>query len=210
MKQISFIISLIIATLFVSCFGAGNMTGNSQGGDLATSAGSILGDIINSVTSKTNEKTILGTWIYKEPAVQMSSDNILASATSSVANKQVESKLKSYYEKLGIKSGNFTITFNRDQSCSYTIKNKQYNGTYEFDSTNDKISINSNGLLSLPSAYAKVAGNSLELTFETSSLLNIAQGASSAVSGASTAAGALSTILGAYKGMKTGFNFIKK
>ncbi len=210
MKKIAFSISIIISAFLVGCGGAGSIMGNSQNGDLANNAGSILGDIINSVTSKTNENTILGTWVYKEPAVQMSSDNILASATSSIANKQVESKLKSYYEKIGIKAGTFTITFNKDKSCSYTIKNKQYTGTYEFDSNNDKISINSNGLLSLPSAYAKVSGNSLELTFETSSLLNIAQGASSAVSGASTAAGALSTILGAYKGMKTGFNFIKK
>lgn len=210
MKRINLFVVCVLTLLLSGCGGVGNMMTNSANNDIANNAGSILGDIIGSVTSKTNENTIVGTWVYKEPAVQMSSDNILASATSSIANKQAESKLKSYYEKLGIKAGTFTFTFNKDKTCSYNIKGKEYTGTYEFDSSNNKISINSNGLLSLPSAYAKVSGKSLELTFETSSLLNIAKGASSAVSGASTAAGALSTILGAYSGMKTGFNFTKK
>ena len=207
MKKYLVLFILTSLTFFTGCGGSTqsliNQSSNNNNG-----ATDILGNIIGAVTSKTDENTIVGTWVYQEPAVQLESKNVIASVASGAANKQIESKLESYYKTIGITAGSFTITFNSDKTCSYTIKGKETNGTYEFDSGSNKISIKSNGLLSLPSAYAKVSNKSLELTFESTTLLNLAQGIASA-SGNPTLS-ALSTLSKTYNGMKMGFNFKKK
>ena len=207
MRKNYFTLLFLLLLILTGCGGTTQslLSSNNNSGNSATD---ILGNLIGSVTNKTNENTILGTWVYQEPAVQMESGNIIASAASGLANKQIESKLESYYKTIGITKGSFTITFNSDKSCTYTIKGKESSGTYEFDSSTNKISIKSNGILSLPSSYAKVSGQSLELTFETTSLLNMAQGVASA--SGNTTLNAISTLSKTYTGMKTGFNFKKK
>ena len=207
MRKNYFNLLFLLLLILTGCGGTTQslLSSNNNSGNSATD---ILGSLIGSVTNRTNENTILGTWVYQEPAVQMESGNIIASAASGLANKQIESKLESYYKTIGITKGSFTITFNSDKSCTYTIKGKESSGTYEFDSSTNKISIKSNGILSLPSSYAKVSGQSLELTFETTSLLNMAQGIASA--SGNTTLSAISTLSKTYNGMKTGFNFKKK
>jgi hypothetical protein len=207
MKKYHFAFLFLVTLVLTGCGGTTNslLSSNNNSGNSATD---ILGNIIGAVTNRTNENTILGTWEYQEPAVQMESGNILATAASGIANKQIESKLDTYYKTIGITKGSFSITFNSDKSCTYTIKGKESSGTYEFDSSTNKISIKSNGILSLPSAYAKVSGQSLELTFETTSLLNMAQGIASA--SGNTTINAISSLSKTYNGMKTGFNFKKK
>ena len=207
MKKYHFAFLFLVTLVLTGCGGTTNslLSSNNNSGNSATD---ILGNIIGAVTHRTNEHTILGTWEYQEPAVQMDSGNIIATAASGIANKQIESKLDTYYKTIGITKGSFSITFNSDKSCTYTIKGKESSGTYEFDSSTNKISIKSNGILSLPSAYAKVSGQSLELTFETTSLLNMAQGIASA--SGNTTINAISSLSKTYNGMKTGFNFKKK
>lgn len=199
---------MLIAAVICGCGGTTNTIQNQTSNGNGTSATDIIGGIIGAVTSKTNENTILGIWVYEEPAVQLESKNVLASVASGVANNQIESKLEAYYKTVGITKGSFTITFNSDNTCSYTIKGKETQGTYEFDSSTNKISIKSSGFLSLPSAYAKVSGKSLELTYETTSLLNMAQTVAGASGNATLSA--ISTLSKTYSGMKTGFNFKKK
>ena len=189
--------------MLLSCNGNGLINNNSS-----TLITDLANGLLNTLGNNTSASTIVGTWVYKEPAVQFESNNLLAQVGSGIANSTVEKKIKTYYEKLGIKSGSFTITFNSDKTCSYTIKNTPYSGTYEFDSNTNKIKITTNGILSFPSAYAKVSGNQLELTFETTSLLNL--GTSLASSSGNTTLGAISEIASTYSGMKTGFNFIRK
>ena len=194
---------LAICLMLVGCNGNGLINNNNS--NLITD---LANGLFNTLGNNTSESTIVGTWVYKEPAVQFESNNLLAQVGSGIANSTVEKKIKTYYEKLGIKSGAFTITFNSDKTCSYTIKNTPYSGTYEFDSNTNKIKITTNGILSFPSAYAKVSGNQLELTFETTSLLNL--GTSLASSSGNSTLGAISEIASTYSGMKTGFNFIRK
>lgn len=208
MKKYLLVISTMIVSILCGCGGTTQTIQNPSANGSGNVATDIIGGIIGAVTSKTNENTIVGTWVYEEPAVQLESKNVLASVGSGVVNKQIESKLESYYKTVGITKGAFSITFNSDKTCSYTIKGKETSGTYEFDSNTNKISIKSSGFLSLPSAYAKVSGKSLELTYETTSLLNMAQNVAGA-SGNSTLS-AISTLSKTYSGMKTGFNFTKK
>ena len=208
-----FLSTSIIAAILLSSISCGgglpNILTGTDGNGTGTNNGAvdIITGVLGALTNQTSASSIVGTWTYTEPAVQFESDNLLSQIGSSALNKKAESTITKYYEKIGVKKGSFSITFNQDKTCSYVLKGKTFNGTYEFDSNTNKISIKSEGFLSLPSAFARVSGNSLELTFDTTALLNMAQSTASA-SGNSTL-GALSSLSTTFKGMKTGFHFTK-
>jgi len=176
---------------------------SNNGGTL----GNILGSILGSMTKSTTENTIIGTWTYQEPSVQFSSDNLLAQAGGTVASSTVVSKIQPYYEKVGIKPGNLSITLNEDKTCSYTFKKKTYTGTYTFDQSNGTIAIKGTAL-SFPTAYVTVSGSQMSLTFDSSKILSLIQSMGSLTSGNSTLS-SISTIAQQFDGMKTGFLMTK-
>ena len=180
--------------------------GNTSG-TTAEDIVSIIGSILGSFGNTTNESTILGTWTYQEPAVQFSSDNLLAKAGGSIASAKVVEKLSPYYEKLGIKAGEMTVTINEDKTCSYTIGSKTYSGTYTFDESANTMTIKMS-LLSLPTAYVSVSGSQLALTFDSTKILSLIQTAG-AITGNNSNLSQISEIAQAYDGMKTGFLFTK-
>lgn len=149
----------------------------------------------------------MGTWVYSKPAVQFESDNLLAKAGGSVASNSVVNKLEPYYKKVGITAGKFSVTLNSDQTCSYTLADKTYSGTYTYDSSKNTVSIKSS-VLTFPTAYVSVSGSQMALTFESSKLLTFAQKVGSA--SANTTVSQISQLSSLYDGMKTGFLFNKK
>ena len=182
-------------------------TATSSSSSTSTSATGILGSILGALGATTNSNTIIGTWTYQEPAVQFSSDNLLAKAGGSVASAKVVEKIKPYFEKVGIKEGKMILTLNEDNTCTYTLKNKTYEGTYTYDSSNDQITIKTTSM-SFPTAYVSVSGNQLSLTFDSTKILNLVQSAGS-LAGSSSTLSTISQIATAYDGMKTGFLFTK-
>ena len=172
--------------------------------DTGSLIGSVLGGLLG---SGTNANTIAGTWVYSKPAIQFESENFLAQAGGSVASAAIVGKIEPYYQQIGITPGAFVITFNKDNTCNYTLKGQTYSGTYTFNSSNGTISIKGM-LLTFPSAYITVSGNQMALTFDSTRLLNIAQGLASASQNSTLSTlGSLST---SFNGMKTGFLFTRR
>ena len=66
-----------------------NAIGSQQGSDIAQG----LTSIFSSEKQATAEK-LVGTWVYTEPAIVFTSDNILAKAASKIAANKVEKKLQ--------------------------------------------------------------------------------------------------------------------
>lgn len=199
---------LSVTLLFAGCNGGQILntlvTPDENGNNIATD---VLTGLLGNLTENTSSSSIVGTWVYNEPAIQMESNNLLGQLGGAALNSTIEKKIKTYYEKLGIKKGSFSFTFNKDLSCSYILKGSQFTGTYEFNESTKTIKITTNGILSFPSAFAKVSGNQLELTFDTTSLLNL--GTSLASSSGNTTLGAIGELANNYTGMKTGFNFTR-
>jgi len=182
----------------------GSAIGTNSTASTISNAGTLIGGILSAFGGTTNANTIVGTWVYSKPAVQFESENLLAKAGGSVASNAVVNKLEPYYKKLGITSGKFSFTFNSDNTCSYVLNGKSYTGTYSYNSSSNTITIQGS-LISFPSAYVSVSGSQMALTFDSTKLLNVAQGVASG-SGNSTLS-TLSTLSSAYNGMKTGFLF---
>ena len=168
---------------------------------------SIIGILTSGLSSSSSASSIYGTWIYAEPAIQFESENALAQIGRGVVNNIVQNKLAPYYKKIGITPGKFSLTFNQDNTCVYTINGKQYSGTYTYDAKSKTANIQGS-LLSLPTCYVTLSTSELALTYDSSKMLNIAQ-AVAAKSGNATL-GAISDHSSTYKGMKTGFLFKKQ
>ena len=167
----------------------------------------IIGSILGSFGDSTDETTIQGTWVYQEPAVQFSSDNLLAKAGGSIASAKVVEELTPYYEKIGIKQGKMTITLNADKTFTYTLGKKTYSGTYEFDNETKTMVLQTTAF-NLPTAYVSVSGTQLALTFDSTKLLSMIQTAG-ALTGNGSSISQISEIAQQYDGMKTGFLFVK-
>jgi hypothetical protein len=171
----------------------------------ASSSTDILGSILGAIGVSTG--SIIGTWVYQEPSVQFTSDNLLAKAGGTVASAKVVQQLDPYYQKVGIKPGKMTITLNADNTCSWTIGAKKYSGTYSFDRSAGTLEIQST-VFAFPTAYVTTNASNLSLTFDSTKILQIVQGAKALSTSGSTLS-TISSIASAYDGMKTGFLFRK-
>ena len=176
-------------------------------GTSATSTGtSLLGNIISTFASgiTTNQSSLVGTWTYNKPCVQFESSNLLAQAGGSVMASSVESKLETYYQKVGIKQGACKFVFASDGTLTYTIGSTARTGSYTFDSTNKTVTIKTQAGQSIK-AYVSISGSSMGLTFDASKLLTLISSASSVSSSLSS----ISSIASSFTGMKLGFEFSK-
>ncbi|MDE6347313.1 MAG: DUF4923 family protein [Bacteroides sp.] len=169
---------------------------------------SILTGVVKSVVGDkaTTESSIIGTWTYVGPECQFESDNLLAKAGGEVAAKEVEEKLQTIYEKVGMEGCQYT--FSEDGSYSCTIKGKTSSGTYTFD--NDTKSITMKSKLGIKTvAYVTVVGNGMSLVFNADKLMSVLKTVTGAIAGVSSTASAINSIAGSYDGLRLGFEMKK-
>lgn len=120
-------------------FNLGNILGGVLGGkssEKTSEESSKTSDLISGLTSifssekQASQKSIVGTWVYSEPAIVLSSDNFLTNAAAKLAAGKVEDKLSEVLSKYGIKAGALTITFNEDGTFTETIGTKKISGKW--------------------------------------------------------------------------------
>ncbi len=166
----------------------------------------ILGSVLGQFYDSTTKTALVGKWTYDEPAIQFESENLLKKAGGVVASQGVADKISPYYDMLGFKSGSFSLELKEDNTCIYTVGGRTFNGTYDFDDKEKKITLKT-PLFPLPTAYLSVAGDQMAVTFDSSKLLNVVQVAG-LVSSQPTLS-AVGKLADTYDGMKTGFTFKK-
>lgn len=182
----------------------GNILNNVLGGNNSTS------DVVSGLTSifssskQATEKTIIGTWVYEEPAIVLQSDNVLTSAAAKLAAKKAETKLQEQLNKIGIKKGALTITFNSDGTFSETFGSKSVSGTWSIKNSKliMKHTVRSTTLTT------QVSGKELMFVTDASKLLKLFQtlGSNSTNSSIST----VTSLMKKVKGMQCGITLVKK
>ena len=166
----------------------------------------ILGSVLGQFYDSTTKTALVGKWTYDEPAIQFESENLLKKAGGVVASQGVADNISPYYDMLGFKPGSFSLELKEDNTCIYTVGGRTFNGTYDFDDKEKKITLKT-PLFPLPAAYLSVAGDQMAVTFDSSKLLNVVQVAG-LVSSQPTLS-AVGKLADTYDGMKTGFTFKK-
>lgn len=222
-------VALLATTLsFMSCgFGTtqGTTTGNNNnaaleagvgvlgalltGGNTTDATTSLLTGVIGSLLDNAQSGSIIGTWVYAEPSIEFTSQNLLAQAGGMIAANQAAAKLAPYYEKVGIKPGTFTITFNNDNTCVITMagRTQQANYTYDQNAHTLRISGQLSGL-SFGTTYVTVSATQMSVTLDSSKLLDVAKNVASRSNNSTV--NAISSIATSFTGMKTGFKFARK
>lgn len=154
----------------------------------------------------TTESSILGTWTYVAPECQFKSENLLTKAGGEVAAKEVEEKLQSVYNKVGMSGCQYT--FKEDGTYSYTVKKRTTTGTYTFDNEAKTVTMKSKlGIKTV--ANVTVTGNSMSLVFNADKLMTVLKTITGAASKVNSTASVINSVAGAYDGLMLGFELKK-
>ena len=84
----------------------------------------IIGSVIGQFYDTTTKKSLVGSWIYEEPAIQFESQNLLDRAGGVVASQNVADNIKPYFEAVGVKTGGIALDLRKDNTCTFTIGGK--------------------------------------------------------------------------------------
>lgn len=169
---------------------------------------SILSGVAKAVVGNkaTTASSIVGTWSYAGPQCQFESENLLSKAGGEVAAKEVEEKMKSVYEKVGM--NNIQYTFNEDGTYSYKMKKRTVNGTYVFDDTEKTITMT--GKLGIKTiAHVTVTGDEMSLVFNADKLMSVLKTITGAASKVNATAATINSVAGSYDGLMLGFELKK-
>ena len=214
------IILAAAACLMMTGCGTAGFGTTTSGTTSSSSTGNILSDVFGAVTNgetvgniltsvigldKLTQKQLIGTWLYDGPGCAFTSENALAKAGGEVAATQVEEKLKTQYDKLGLTSSNTQMVFNQDGTFSAKVGGKSFSGTYTFDEKQQQLQLK--GLLLNLTGYAKRNGSGISVLFESKKVLTLLQ-TLAAMSG-NQSLQAIGEISKNYDGVRIGFDMKK-
>ena len=176
-----------------------NVLGNSTTNGVVSGLTSIFSS--NKQATKNN---LVGTWVYEEPAIVLTSDNVLTNAAAKVAANTAEKKLQEQMDKVGIKKGTLSMTFKSDGTFTETFGKKTYSGKWSVENQKLKLTHTVRTI----TLTTQVDGNNLMFVTDASKLLSLMQtlGSKSTNSTVST----VTSLMKKVKGMQCGITLVKK
>ena len=164
--------------------------------------GQVVGD------KATTETSIIGTWDYVGPDCQLKGDDLLKNIGGDAAGAEVEKEMEPIYAKAGLNT--IQYTFNEDKTCSYTIKGKKVEGTYEFDAEAKTITIKAGKLGIRTTAHIVTLGSNMSFMFDADKILSVVKAITGATSSLNKTASAANKLLEKFDGMMVGFELKKQ
>ena len=186
---------------------ANALISNALSGNTSQTTTDLLGRVLSYLLfgNTTSKENIIGTWTYSSPKVIFESENMLAKVGSDIASEKVEKTLGEQLERLGFTLGKTALTFNEDNTCSFTFGSRTYPGTYKYDSSTNRLTISDAMGVSNLRCTACKNGNELYLLFDSDKLLTLINTlGKSTISNTSAA-----SVLNSYKGLKLGWSMTK-
>lgn len=192
-----------------SSVATGGSTGTAAGGLLTSvltgSGTNVVGTLLTSLLGNTTtQNSIVGTWTYSQPKVTFESESILAQVGSSLASSKIESWLGTYLTKLGFQAGKTTLTFMKDGSCQMVRNGRTLTGTYTYDRSSGRMTIQGALGVATISPYVSVMGSEMYMMFDADKLMNILNAA-----GSVTKNNTVTSILSNYNGVQLGWTMSK-
>ncbi len=190
----------------------GGMLGGSSSSS-SNSSGSSTNDLISGLTSifsskkQASEKSIVGTWVYAEPAIVLKSDNILSNVAAKVAAGKIEDKLAGVLSKYGIKEGMLSITFNEDGTFTENIGKKTIKGKWTVKDSKLNLTFGTLKPKTIP-ITTQLEGNQLLFVTDASKLLDFVKNISSKSSNSNIKT--ITKLMDNVTGMQAGLTMKKK
>lgn len=181
--------------------------GNTSNSKNTSSTSSIISSLtsIFDASKIASKKQIVGTWTYTEPAVVFSSSNVLKNIGGKVASETVEKQLQTQFEKLGIKQGAMTMTFDDNGDFTQSVGSKTMSGTYTVSGKN--VTLKYAGGVQQFVGTTQIDGSDLLIVMDASKLLKYANTIGSLTG--NTALKTAGSLLGSMDGMQVGLKLNK-
>lgn len=202
------IVMTLLLTALPAAAGAQSLLGGllDKLSNKETSGG--IGDAISALLGKDEVKqnTLVGTWTYEGPAIVFESENIANKLGGKLLSSKGEDMLATQLEKVGMKPGVVSITFNADSTYTCQLGSKTTRGTYEVkDATLSLKKLNFTTL----KTNAKVSGSELQLAVEADKILTLVSSLSN-LSGSNSMLSTVTNFMKGYDGMQVGVKFKKE
>ena len=169
----------------------------------------ILSGVVQTVVGdkSTTELSLIGTWDYVGPDCQLKGDDILKEIGGAAAGEEVEKKMEAIYAKAGLNT--IQYTFNEDKTCSYTIKGKKIQGTYEFDPEAKTVTIK--GRLGVKiTAHVVTLGSNMSFVFDANKIFSVVKTITGVASTVNSSVSAVNQLIEQFDGMMIGFELKKQ
>ena len=186
---------------------ASSLIDNALSGNTSQTTTDLLGRVLSYLMygNTITQENIIGTWTYSSPKVIFESENILAKMGSDIASDKIEKTLGDQLTRLGFSQGKTTMTFNEDNTCSFTYGSRTYSGTYKFDVSANRLTVTGALGVGTVKCTACKNGNELYLLFDSNKVLSVL----TALSNSTISNSNVSSVLGNYKGLKLGWSMTK-
>ena len=170
----------------------------------------ILSGVVQTVVGDkaTTETSLIGTWSYVGPDCQLKGDDILKNIGGVAAGEEVEKKMEALYVKTGLNT--IQYTFNEDNTCSYTIKGKKIEGTYEFDPEAKTVTIRTGRFGVKTVANVVTLGSNMSFVFDANKIFSVVKTITGVASTVNTSASAINQLIEQFDGMMIGFELKKQ
>ena len=170
----------------------------------------ILSGVVQTVVGDkaTTETSLIGTWSYVGPDCQLKGDDILKNIGGVAAGEEVEKKMEALYVKTGLNT--IQYTFNEDKTCSYTIKGKKIEGTYEFDPEAKTVTITTGRFGVKTVANVVTLGSNMSFVFDANKIFSVVKTITGVASTVNTSASAINQLIEQFDGMMIGFELKKQ
>ncbi|MBE6276417.1 MAG: DUF4923 family protein [Bacteroides sp.] len=156
----------------------------------------------------TTEASLIGTWTYVAPDCQFKGDDVLTNIGGGAAGTEVEKKIAPIYEKVGLNTVQYT--FNEDKTCSYTIKGKTTQGTYEFDAEAKTVTVKAGKLGLKTTAHIVTLGSNMSFLYDADKLLSVVKTITGVASKLNSSASTINKLAEQFDGMMIGFELKKQ
>ena len=156
----------------------------------------------------TTEASLIGTWDYVGPDCQLKGDDILKNIGGVAAGEEVEKKMEALYVKTGLNT--IQYTFNEDNTCSYTIKGKKIEGTYEFNPEAKTVTITTGRFGVKTVANVVTLGSNMSFVFDANKIFSVVKTITGVASTVNTSASAINQLIEQFDGMMIGFELKKQ
>ena len=170
----------------------------------------VLSGVVQTVVGDkaTTETSLIGTWSYVGPDCQLKGDDILKNIGGVAAGEEVEKKMEALYVKTGLNT--IQYTFNEDNTCSYTIKGKKIEGTYEFDPEAKTVTITTGRFGVKTVANVVTLGSNMSFVFDANKIFSVVKTITGVASTVNTSASAINQLIEQFDGMMIGFELKKQ
>ena len=186
--------------------------GASSSSDLVDGLSSVLSSAVSG-TKTLKGSDLVGTWTYRGVACKLESDDVLMKLASGTLASKIEEAADAQIQKLGVKPGSSSVTFNSDGTCVVSVKGYDINATYSVKE-NNRVALYF--VMGQISTYVDVEydGSNLSALCDADKLLAIikklsSSGGAKIDSESMNAINLLSTLVDGYNGLKLGMKLSK-